>query len=418
MIIELLVASWTVLAQMSPFLLLGFLISGILSVLISVTWVEKHLGRSGSGSVVKATLLGIPLPLCSCGVIPVAASLRKSGANKGATTAFLLSTPQTGVDCFMATYGLLGPLFAVFRPLSALVTGVLGGLTVAWADPDKLEKSTVANKGSDSKKNVSQSFATKVSQVFKYGFVTLPSEIYKALFIGVIIAGFMSTFLEGTFLNEWFSNYYLSFVIMLFIGMPLYVCSTSSIPVALGFIRMGVSPGAALVFLISGPATNAAAVTVLWKLLGRKATVIYILTMIVGSVGAGLVFDALNETFSESVLEQIACHSELKTWEHGSAILMLVIMFYAFYRSQIKKQNCLSCSSKALELPDIVIEIVGMSCQNCANAVEKAIKEVAGVDDVSVSLKDKCANIYGDKLDGSELIKAVEDLGYTSEIKK
>ena len=128
--LDILVASWSVLAEMSPYLLFGFFVAGVLSVFISADWVEHHLGGRGLGQVFKASLFGVPLPLCSCGVLPVAASLRRQGASRGATTAFMLSTPQTGVDSIAVTYGLLGPFVAVVRPLAAFVTGLVGGTMV------------------------------------------------------------------------------------------------------------------------------------------------------------------------------------------------------------------------------------------------------------------------------------------------
>lgn len=342
-IITLLEACWTVLGQMSPYLLLGFTISGVLSVLISTAWVERHLGGGRISSVIKATLVGIPLPLCSCGVIPVAASLNRSGASKGATTSFLISTPQTGVDSILATYGLLGPLFAIFRPIAALITGIIGGAAVTWSEDEPLTSPVSSAK--ESSDEPAQSFGAKAISALKYAYITLPSEISKALLVGILIAGIISAFLSGTMITELFGNYYLSFLLMLAIGLPLYVCSTSSIPIALGFMRMGVSPGAALVFLISGPATNAAAITVVWKILGKKSAIIYLLTVLVGAIASGLAFDFLNKTFADTALTEMAFHSILSPLEKVSAVLMLIIISYSLYNIYFNKASCTSCSA-------------------------------------------------------------------------
>jgi uncharacterized membrane protein YraQ (UPF0718 family) len=127
---------WEVLGEMAPYLLFGFLVAGILSVYISQKFVERHLGGRGFWAVLKASLFGIPLPLCSCGVIPVAASLRKQGAGKGAVTSFLISTPQTGVDSILVTLSLLGPVYAIFRPVASFIKGVIGGMAVSIFDPE------------------------------------------------------------------------------------------------------------------------------------------------------------------------------------------------------------------------------------------------------------------------------------------
>ena len=333
--------TWQVLGQMSPYLLLGFFISGILSVFISPRWVEKHLGSGKFASVLKATLFGIPLPLCSCGVIPVAASIRKSGASKAATTSFLLSTPQTGVDSILATYGLLGPIFGIFRPLAALVTGLLGGTLVSLFDEDPIKPK---KQSEDSKDQIpDKSFFQKTNEALKYGFITLPGDIAKALLIGIVVAGLISTFFKENIFAGYLSNPFLSMLIMLVIGIPLYVCSTSSIPLALGFMKLGVSPGAALVFLISGPATNAAAISVIWKILGKKSAIFYLLTVVIGAFTAGYSFDLITQSLQSSGMNSLLhsghSHSGL---ENISAIILLAILFYSWYKATHSPGCCSS----------------------------------------------------------------------------
>lgn len=345
-IITLLEACWTVLGQMSPYLLLGFTISGVLSVLMSTIWIERHLGGGRISSVVKATLVGVPIPLCSCGVIPVATSLKRSGASKGATTAFLISTPQTGVDSILATYGLLGPLFAIFRPVAALLTGIIGGTAVTWSENEPVTFPVASSENSSDEPVLT--FGAKVIAALKYAYITLPADISKALVMGILIAGIISTFLSGTMVTELFDNYILSFVIMLAIGLPLYSCSTSSIPIALGFMKMGVTPGAALVFLIAGPATNAATITVVWKVLGKRSTIIYLLTVLIGAIVSGLAFDFLNQTFADTVLTEMADHTILNPLEKISAVLMLIIISYNLYCIYTKKDSC-STDTKVTE---------------------------------------------------------------------
>ena len=263
-ILEVARASWLVLGQMSPYLLFGFLVAGILSVCVSPAWVERHLGRPGLGSVLKASLFGVPLPLCSCGVIPVSASIYRHGASRAATTAFLLSTPQTGVDSIAVTYALLGPVFAIYRPIAALLTGLLGGGLVQLADGSLGSKAgdepnVTACRAECCEPTVSQN---RLLRVLHYGFVALPRDIGGPLIVGILIAGVITALVPEGWLKEHIEVPILSILLMMAIGVPVYVCATASVPIAVGFIYAGASPGAALAFLIAGPATNAA--TIRW----------------------------------------------------------------------------------------------------------------------------------------------------------
>lgn len=416
-IVSFLYNSWIVLGQMSPYLLLGFIISGVLSVFISPEWVERHLGGGRFASIVKATIFGIPLPLCSCGVIPVAASLRKHGASRAATTSFLLSTPQTGIDSIFATWGLLGGFFAVFRPLAALFTGVIGGVLVAVIDPE--DKIDSINHDNESRVDSGITFSKKLAAALKYGLVTLPSEIATALLIGIFIAGLISTFVAGNVLNNYLTNYYLTLVLMLLVGIPLYVCSTSSIPIALGFMHLGVSPGAALVFLISGPATNAAAISVVWKVLGRKSAVLYLLTVVIGSLLSGIAFDAMNQQLSLNAAAGFhhCAESGLGALETVSAVAMLLILAWSYYQARVTKDHC-CCSNASTDVSGyhFVLTIEGMSCGNCANAVKRTLLEVSGTISAEVDLQEKTARVASSADNGALLESSVNELGYKARL--
>jgi uncharacterized protein len=283
---------WGTLCEMAPYLLFGFLVAGLLSVFISPEIVERHLGGRGLWPVVKASLMGVPLPLCSCGVIPVAASLRQHGASRGATTAFLLSTPQTGVDSIVVTYSLMGGLFALIRPASAFITGLAGGwlvdaLTGRANDRPAVPSlpcpeaccAPVADRGN------------KFLRALHYGFFVLPRDIANALIVGLIISGIIAAFVPDDFFAGVFGTGIIGMLIMMAAGIPLYVCATGSVPVAAALLLKGVSPGAALVFLMTGPATNAATLAVIWKVLGKKTVAIYLLTLAVCALTSGLLLD-------------------------------------------------------------------------------------------------------------------------------
>ena len=268
---------WATVAEMSPYLLFGFLVAGILSVLISQRIVERHLGGKGIWPLVKASLFGVPLPLCSCGVIPVSMSLHKHGASKASAISFLLSTPQTGADSILVTLSLLGPLFAIFRPLAAFVTGIIGGVLV-----------NVFGKEQDDKEQKSQECTeqcccgnqnNKIVRGLKYGFVTLPRDIGRAMLVGLIIAAAISALIPDSYFAEKLGTGIFAMVVMMFLGIPVYVCATASVPVAAALILKGLTPGAAIVFLMTGPATNAASFVTIWKTLGSKTAITYLFTV-------------------------------------------------------------------------------------------------------------------------------------------
>ena len=334
-ITEILRESWAVLGLMAPWLLFGFLAAGFLSVFLSPEWVERHLGGRGFKPVLLASLFGVPLPLCSCGVIPVATSLHRHGASRAATTSFLLATPQTGVDSIAVTYALLGPLFALFRPLAALATGLLGGGLVRLFDEKRVED----GEGHPASPACTDSCCAKskgenrLFRALRYGFVTLPVDIGIALLVGVGIAGTMSALVPPDYLGGLIGGGIVSIFLMIAAGVPVYVCATASVPIAAGFLHMGASPGAALAFLISGPATNAAALSAMWKVLGRKTTFLYLLTVAASAIAFGLLLDLL-APFAGEMLLIAGGHDhrgEGITWfHHLSAVALLGLLAYAY----------------------------------------------------------------------------------------
>ncbi len=330
---NILFAIWTVLGEMSPYLLFGFLVAGILSVFISPEKVEKHLGKRGFKSILKATLFGIPLPLCSCGVIPVASSLRKHGASRGATTSFLLSTPQTGVDSILVTYSLLGGIFAIFRPLIALVSGLVGGLAADLSNKDdeenhiKCEDECCHKDGGGVKGN-------RAIRALRYGFVTLPGDIAGALLIGLVVAGIISALVPANYFADILGGGVMSMFVMMIIGLPLYVCATASVPIAASLINAGVSPGAVFAFLMTGPATNAATIAVVWKLMGKRTAITYLSTVVVFAVSGGLLLD-----YIFSIAQSTAGTSApwmVPVWiKTCSSIVLLVILTLSFLRKGV-----------------------------------------------------------------------------------
>ncbi len=284
--------SWGVIVEMAPYLLFGFALAGLMSIWLSPAWTERHLGGKGFGPVVQATLLGIPLPLCSCSVIPVVASMRKHGASRAAATSFLLSTPQTGVDSIAITYALLGPVFAIFRPIAAIVSGLLGGGLVLLFGRAKSAEADTPPACADPCCSGDKS-APAWLRALQYGFVTMPRDLAIPLLVGVAIAGAIAATLPADSLQKNLGGGLVSILILMAAGIPLYVCATASVPIAAGLIHLGASPGAALAFLIVGASTNPAAVTTVWKVMGRRTTVIYLVTVALSAILCGLTLDLL-----------------------------------------------------------------------------------------------------------------------------
>lgn len=281
---------WVTVGQMSPYLLFGFIVAGLISVFISANTVRKHLGGKKLWPITKASLLGIPLPLCSCGVLPVTTSLYKQGASKGASISFLLSTPQTGVDSLALTYSLLGPAFTIIRPITTFLTGIIGGLLVETLDPStkQIEENNEVLTSSD-KKGVGE----KLQAALKYAVITLPKDVGKPMLIGVGIAAILSAIIPADFFAGKLGRGLLPMLAMMVIGIPVYVCSSASVPIAAAMMIKGLSPGAALVFLMTGPATNAASFATIYGAFGKKTALIYISTVAICSLIFGAIIDFL-----------------------------------------------------------------------------------------------------------------------------
>jgi len=340
-IVEIASEFWSTIGQMAPFLLFGFLAAGALSVIVSPDWIERQLGGGRLAPVIKASAFGVPLPLCSCSVIPVATSLRRHGASKGATTAFLISTPQTGVDSILATFSLLGWILAVFRPVAALISGVLGGTLVSLTGDSGGPDAPDAEPCTDP--CCSAKGGGKLKAALQYGFVTLPKDIGGSLLIGLVIGALITVYVGG---GDYFSRTVPpgppQILLLMLVGVPLYICATASIPIAAGLILAGVSPGAALAMLVTGPATNALTIATVWKVLGRRTCLIYLLTMMVSAFVGGLLLDSM------VTIDQVkmAIHDEwMPSWfRHASAIgLIGLLAFGAAPRRRRQKRAVKSC---------------------------------------------------------------------------
>lgn len=413
--------SWSVFGQMAPYLLLGFLMAGVLSVCVSPEFVGRHLGGHGFGPVLKAAAFGVPLPLCSCGVIPVSAGFWRHGASRAAVTSFLLSTPQTGIDSIAVTYALLGLTFATFRPIVALATGLLGGLLVMVF----VQSNHAGQAGEATREACTESCCTSQGQrnvirrAFEYGFITLPRDIGVALLVGVVIAGAIGALVPPNQWQPYLGGGVISIVLAMAVGIPLYVCASASVPIAAGLIHAGASPGTALAFLIAGPASNAATITTIWKLLGRRTTLLYLMTIALSAVGAGLVLDLLMPAVGDVVPELSApCHGAggIEWFSTFWAVLLLLVFAFSYAAKPDSQAEPVADGEHAHNhdpAPECVKLVVGgMTCQHCVAAVTLALQQCHGVASVDVDLATGNVVVRGRQLDTQPLCNAITASGY------
>jgi uncharacterized membrane protein YraQ (UPF0718 family) len=321
--------------SMAPYILFGLLFAGVLHELVPDTIVSKHLGKSSILSVIKATVFGIPLPVCSCGVVPLASSIKKCGASNGSTLSFLISTPITGVDSILATYGIFGWVFTIYRVVTSMIISIVAGvLTNFYGDKQEEKPKFVSTPKDDDisccasscgcDNEIKKSFS--VQRSLKYSFKTLLADIAWPLFLGLIL-GALITILVPTNLSETLLEYsWLSYVIVIAISVPMYVCATASLPIAAGLMLAGVSPGAAFVFLSAGPATNTVTIGVVKKMLGSRTLYIYLGTIILGSTLFGFGLDYIFRDIS--VREIIHIHEDIGVFEWASSIVLWALILY------------------------------------------------------------------------------------------
>lgn len=393
--------------EIAVYLLVGFFVAGILHVLFPESIIRRHLGRDSLRSVVTSTLFGIPLPLCSCGVVPMAASLKNSGASKGATVSFLIATPQVGADSFMITYSLMGWVFALFRIIASLVTALLAGIAVNIAGGRNPERGTVPP-GVPGDEDGS---AVRLKSIFQYVEYELLGSIVNALLLGMIIAGVITAFVPGGFFERYLDNNFLSMLLMIAVGIPLYVCATASTPIAASLVMKGMSPGAALVFLLTGPATNAMTITTVLKVLGKKATVIYLSAIVIVSLALGYLLNIMSVHFGFQNVMMIHEHGVIPPWLKiaGSATLALMIGWY-YLKVKIldKLRKDISVKDQTIKLP-----VQGMTCMHCAGTVKKAVESVRGTSNVNVSLDEHLVAFdMEDDVDIRKVRDAIRHAGY------
>ena len=432
---------------MSPYLLLGFGIAGLMHTFVPNRLYSRYLSGHDFRSVFYAAALGVPLPLCSCGVLPTAMSLRREGASKGATTSFLIATPQTGVDSIMATYSLMGLPFAIIRPLAALVTALLGGTLVNAFDRNGKEELHTSAHVSETPMTLKE----KIIGALRYGYVDMMQDIGKWLVIGLVVAGLITVAVPDGFFATFAHRPLLGMLLVLACAVPMYLCATGSIPIAVALMLKGMTPGAALVLLMAGPAVNVASILVIRKVLGKRTLWLYLATIVGGALAFALGIDHLlpREWFTESLATiTAACHTHTPWFYVLCTIVLLALLVNALVRRFVRKpaseacgcggachgnegachedtckeEGCCGKETDATEeaLPlhegkptERVFIVTGMHCNHCRNSVLRIVGNLPGVDSVEVDLPSGRMSISG-TADKESIIQAVDALGFTA----
>lgn len=390
--------------EISPYLILGFFFAGLLHTVLGEKYIKKHFARSGVWSTIKAAVFGIPLPICSCGVIPLAEAMRRDGASKSSTMTFLVSTPSSGVDSIFATYALMGPIFAIFRPIASFFSGIMVGVVTHFGGGKKEnEKLASREKEVNNTKLAKKSFG----QAFNYGFVVIPAEIARWLIIGVIVGGAISSIVPADFGSKYLSAPLLNYVMILLISIPIYVCATGSIPIAASLIAKGVLPGAALAFLIAGPATNTVTISFVYKRMGKRVTALYILSIIVVSIAAGLIFDLIWKSSSPDMGFITAGG---KFIPYPLKIVSALALLLIFINSKYDLRRIRKMSKKNL----YKIKVPDMTCQHCKMRISEALQSMPEVKSVLIDLNSKEVAVES-AVEKGLILQRIKEEGYNPE---
>lgn len=399
--------------EMAPYLLLGFLFAGMLRVIFPRHMVARYMGKRNFRSVFNASLLGVPMPLCSCGVLPAGIGFYRNGASRGSSISFLISTPQTGVDSILATYAMLGLPLAIIRPIVALTTGILGGLLGNATDNGPEENTATGSPEEDHPRSL--------KEMFRYGFVELIQDISKWLIIGMLVAALLSVLIPGDFFTSTISSEYLAMLLMLGASVPLYICATGSIPIAAVLLMKGLSPGAALVLLMAGPATNIATMAVIGNTLGKRSLWVYLFTIVGGALFFGILVNELlpREWITGAIPSLMGDHmhehplgwfSKAASVALGLLIVNGYIVKYFTHRKEARRDL-----EKADAMKNMIqkYKVEGMTCDHCKAKVENGLKELQGVSEVLADRTTGVVSVQADTDNEEDIRKAVGSLGYT-----
>ncbi len=338
---EFLQSLWIYLLSAAPFLMLGLFISGLVHVFISTERIKKSLGGKGLSGIVKSSLLGIPLPLCSCAVIPTAATLKKNGASNSATSAFLISTPESGVDSIAMTYGMMDLPMTIIRPIAAFFSAFFAGVLQLFFNNEDIEIKEEEKKGcckKSSKKEIEQeSFLSKCKRSFNFAFVELIDDFAFWLTLGIVFGAVINFIVPADFFDG--LDGILGRVLILAIGVPLYICASATTPIAASLVMKGMSPGMALIILLVGPATNISNMLVIGKYIGKKGVLINVFAIVVVALLMSFITDYIYTAYSLPIDFKVSAHAHehASILEVGVTVLFVILLLKSLFLKELPK---------------------------------------------------------------------------------
>lgn len=390
-------AFWSTTQELAPWLFVGAILSALLHVLLPPDFISKKL--TGIRGIFGAVVLGVPLPLCSCGVIPTGIGLKKDGASDGASIAFLISTPQTGIDSVLVSSAFLGLPFAIFKLFSATLTGLVGGLLVHTYGEDYTASNALSSKLNTKKRTWADGL--------DHG-VQLIRSIWRWLLFGVVLSATLQTLVpESAFASFQYLGAFGAAIAALLISIPLYVCATASVPIAAALVQAGLPLGAALVFLMAGPATNVATIGAIRSAFGNRTSIIYLATVIVGSISLGLGFEAF---FSESLTLTLGEHHMHTAWWQSLSGIVLFAAFFWFAFEEFGPKSTIN-SSSSLEF-----DLEGLHYGACVSKAQKTVEALPSIESVQVTLSPQKALIVG-STSAELIIEALRTVGFSAVLK-
>ncbi len=445
--IELLREIWGIYLEIAPYLFIGLTFAGLMHILLKGDFILKHLGKANIWSIIKAAIFGVPLPLCSCGVVPTAMHLKRKGASNGAIISFLTSTPQTGIDSIIPTFGMLGWFMGIYRPVTALLMGIITGvatnkiktnekpaqieanaqsccLVCECDDPHCTHPSHPWNRqkiksdgaeascecsaethehSSDHQKNIFIKF-------INYAYGDFIDDISTQLVVGIIIAGIITWLIPDGFFEQYGGKGFPGMLLMIIVGLPMYVCATGSIPIAVSLIMKGISPGAAFVFLVVGPATNAASLTVIAGSLGKKITAVYVLVLTLCALFFGTLLNVLVNEFGIIVnVHHLAHNMNRAILLDIITVIFSIILIFSFWRKYKPRKRVIEQKAGGSEMRKYRIE--DMHCNHCVKAITAAVEELKGVESLKIDLTQKLLEVSGE-VKNEQIIAVVQEIGY------
>ena len=403
-LIDFLVNCWATSSELAPWLLLGLIVAGILHIWIPDSVVKRHLGHGSIFTVFKAVMFGVPMPLCSCGVIPAALGIKKQGAGDGAALGFLISTPQTGIDSIMVSASMLGLPFALFKLASAFVIGIFGGLLAYFVDTKHEQLNSAADIQAERPPKT-------LRELLNFAIDDLLKMIWRWLFAGILISAAITTWLPKDFFQNYLSdNIFIAMLMVLLISLPMYVCATASVPIAAALVANGMPVGAALVFLMAGPASNVATIGAVYRAFGLNKLFIYLGSITIGSLLSGWLFNSVITAGNIQTVMQGHKSGIIST--AFTIILLLLMLRFAVLEFRAWLNNRPKAIADDAVLLKREFQVTGITCQGCAGKLKTALNALDDIVKTEVDVEAGLVTVSGNSLNEARLLAEIRRCGF------